>query len=294
MDTWERHTAFDAAHPAVAAVYVVFTLGLTMFSLQPALIAISLTGGLAYGCCARGWRPCLRSLRWQLPLVALIAVLNPLFVQAGSTELFRVGTRAVYLESFGYGLAMGGMFMASVLWFWNAGSLLSFEAVMSLFGNAAPTVALMVSMCMRLIPRFVRQGRQIAAVQDVVLAGADDGDSAGRGAVVRARLRQSTVLMGWAMEDSLQTADAMRARGWGSGRRTTYSRYRFTAVDGGAVAALAAGGALCAAIAYTATAQYSFYPAMSALTAWWGYVPYAAWMLLPAALHLLEGRGFDV
>ena len=293
MDAREQHTAFDAVHPAVAAVYVVFTLGLTMFSMQPVLICLALAGALAYGCCARGWRSCLQSLRWQLPLVALVAVANPLFVSSGSTELFRIGSRAVYMEAFAYGCAMGGLLVASVLWFQAAGNLLGFEAVMSLFGNAAPTVALMVSMCMRLIPRFVRQGKQIAAVQDVVLEEGGDGSRAGGAAAVRARLRQSTVLMGWVMEDSLQTADAMRARGWGAGRRSTYSRYRFTAADGWAVAALAAGGVLCAVLAFEATSQYSFYPAMSSLVAWWGYAPYAAWMLLPTVLHLLEGRGFD-
>ena len=333
MSAREQHTAFDGAHPAVAAVYVVFTLGLTMFSMQPVLIGISLIGGLVYGCCARGWRACLQSLRWQLPFILLIAVANPLFVSSGSTELFRIGLRAVYLEAFVYGCAMGGLFVASVLWFQAAGCLLSFEAVMALFGNAAPTIALMVSMCMRLIPRFVRQGQQIAGVQDVVLKGgagdgasegsasdgsapggavsdsgtaghghgaggsgvgaAPGGTAAGVGAVARARLRQSTVLMGWAMEDSLETADAMRARGWGAGRRSTYVRYRFCSADAGAVIALAVAGVLCVALAYTATAQYRFYPSLSELTAWWGYLPYAMWMLLPTALHLRERRRFS-
>ena len=48
--------------------------------------------------------------------------------------------------------------------------------------------------------------------------------------------------MGWSMEDSLETASAMKARGWGAAvRRTTYARHRFRRLD---VAALAVGGAL--------------------------------------------------
>lgn len=284
----DKHTAFDTAHPAVPAVYLAFTLAFTMFSFQPVLIALSLAGALAYGCCARGVRETLAGLRWQLPVVAVIALLNPIFSASGSTELFRLGVRAVYLESLCYGAAMGALFIASASWLRAAASLLSFDRVMALFGNAAPVIALMVSMTMRLIPRFLRRGDAVLAAQRAV---AVPGRT--RGELVRERLRLSSVLMGWGMEDSLETADAMRARGWGGApRRTTFSRYRFTRADAWALAGLLAGGAAVGLLAWAATSQYSFFPVMSRLVPWWGYVPYAAWMLLPAALHLCERRRF--
>ena len=109
--------AFSMSHPAVPALYIVLTLGLTMFSMQPVLIALSLAGGLAYGFATRGAARTLGALRWQLPVILIVALLNPLFSASGSTELFRIGMRAVYLESMVYGLCMGGLFVASVLWF---------------------------------------------------------------------------------------------------------------------------------------------------------------------------------
>lgn len=292
-----RHTAFDAAHPAVPALYLGITLALSMAAMQPVLIALSFAGAFAYGCCARGIGACLRALRWQLPIIFVIAVFNPLFSASGSTELFRLGARVIYLESLCYGCAMGGLFVASVLWFQAASELLSFDKVMALFGNAAPIIALMISMTMRLVPRFLRQGRQIAAVQGVVASGSGvSGCGEGRVGPSDAfsrRLRLSSVLMGWGMEDALETADAMRARGWGvARRRTTYTRFHFTAADAGACVVLLAGGMLCAVLAWAATSQYAFYPTMSRLVVWWGYVPYAAWMLLPTLLHLREERRF--
>ena len=218
----EPVAAFSMSHPAVPAFYMVLTLGLTMFSMQPVLIALSLAGGLAYGFATRGAARTLGALRWQLPVILIIALVNPLFSASGSTELFRIGMRAVYLESMVYGLCMGGLFVASVLWFEAAASMLSDDKVLALFGNAAPVVALMISMCMRLIPQFLRRGRTVLAVQDAI-------DVPGRAPAdpVRSRLRASSVLMGWGMEDSLERADAMRSRGWGAAtRRTTYARYR--------------------------------------------------------------------
>lgn len=292
MGEGRRHTAFDTAHPAVAAVYVGVTLALTMCSLQPVLVTLSLAGGFSYACCVRGPRAALVSLRWQLPLVVLIALVNPLFSASGSTELWRIGPRAIYLESLCYGCAMGALLVASALWFQTAARLLPFDRVMALFSRRAPVVALMISQCMRLIPRFVREGKLVAAVQDAAVPRA--AQPAQRvSSTVRGRLRFSTVLMGWTLEDSLETADAMRARGWGAAvRRTSYVRYRFTAADAGRLVALALGGLVCAALAFTATSQFQFYPRLSTLVAWWGYVPYGCWMLVPTIGHLIEMRRF--
>ncbi len=282
-----RLAAFETSHPAVPALYVLVTLVLTMAAMQPVLIVISLVGGLAANCCARGPRATLAGLRWQLPVIFIIAVFNPLFSASGSTELFRIGARAVYLESLAYGLAMGGLFVASALWFMVGSHMLTFDKVMALFGNAAPTVALMISSTMRIIPRFLRRGRQVVAVQSAA------GVPGGAAETVRSRLRLSSVLMGWGMEDSLETADAMRARGWGAvPRRSTYTRYRFTSADAAAMLCLLLFGLLCALVAFAATSQYAFYPTMSRLVAWWGYAPYTAWMLLPTVVHLINLRRF--
>ena len=64
----EPVAAFSMSHPAAPALYMVLTLGLTMFSMQPVLIALSLAGGLAYGLATRGAARTLGALRWQLPV----------------------------------------------------------------------------------------------------------------------------------------------------------------------------------------------------------------------------------
>ena len=156
------------------------------------------------------------------------------------------------------------------------------DKVMALFGNAAPTVGLMLSMTARLVPQFVRRGTDIGGVQRACTAarssvgesGGDDAPAAPRGAALRDNLRLSSVLMGWSMEDSLETASAMKARGWGAAvRRTTYARHRFRRLD---AAALAVGGALAllaAVAAWAACAQFRFYPVIDGLAPWWNYCP---------------------
>ena len=259
----EPVAAFSMSHPAVPALYMVLTLGLTMFSMQPVLIALSLAGGLAYGLATRGAARTLGALRWQLPVILIIALVNPLFSASGSTELFHIGMRVVYLESMMYGLCMGGLFVASILWFEAAASMLEYDKVLALLGNAAPVIALMISMCMRLIPQFLRRGRTVLAVQDAI-------DVPGRA-----------------------PADPVRSRGWGAAsRRTTYARYRLARGDAAALVGLAVFGAAAVAVAWTATTQYSFYPQLSVPAPWLGYVVYAAWMVLPCVLHAIDEKRF--
>ena len=298
---------FATCHPVVPAVYVAVTLALTMACMQPVLIGLSLLGALSFSCTVRGVAPTMGMLRWQIPVIILISLVNPLFSASGSTELLRIGTHAVYAESLAYGASMGAMFVASVTWFMGAAELLPFDRVMALLGNAAPTVTLMISMAMRLIPRFVRQGKTIDSVQRVarscaLASFAGQSPRPDRHLDLRLRLRLSSVLMGWTMEDSLETADAMRARGWGAAaRRTTYARFRFGARDARALVFIAAFALVAMLLGYVATTQFAFYPTMPALVPWWGYVPYAAWMLLPSILFVIErllletgkGKGAD-
>ena len=95
--------------------------------------------------------------------------------------------------------------------------------------------------------------------------------------------------MGWSMEDSLETASAMKARGWGAAvRRTTYARHRFRRLD---AAALAVGGALAllaAVAAWAACAQFRFYPVIDGLAPWWNYLPYALYAALPLSMAARE------
>lgn len=283
-----RLAVFETNHPVVPALYTLFALVFTMASMQPVLIGIALAGAFACNCCARGVRATCAGLRWQLPVICIIALFNPLFSASGSTVLFRLGERAVYLESLAYGLAMGGLFVASALWCMAAAHMLTFDKAMTLLGNAAPTVSLMICGTMRLIPRFVRRGHQVLAAQHAAGMPGSGADE------VRDRLRLSSVLMGWGMEDSLETADAMRARGWQAGvRRTSYTRYRFCDADAVAVVLIVLAAALCAVVAWAATSQYTFYPTMSRLVAWWGYIPYAAWMFFPACAHVINMRRFS-
>ena len=307
-------TIFDRYHPAVALIYCGVLLAFSMAAMHPVYLIATFAGLVAYNAVLRGAKSALSGMLWQAPLVLILAVANPLFVSAGSTELFRIGLHAVYLEALCYGLCQGLMLVNVLLAFSIAAHVVSSDKVLCVLGNATPTLALMISMTMRLVPQFVRRGKAIADTQKACTAAVSarsactvsvPGRSAGahptandasrsakpRRAALANSLRLSTVLMSWGMEDSLETADAMRARGWGAAtKRTTYQRYRFRKTDAFACAFIAVLTAAAAASAVAACGEFKFYPCIDGLAPWFSYIPYVLLVALPTILEVKERR----
>ena len=276
-----RSTAFDACHAAVPATLFAGVAALSMLAVHPVLVTLSLSGALAFSLVARGAAATVRGLALQLPLLVLVCLLNPFFSASGSTLLLKVGPRSVYLESLAYGATMGALLVATVLWFEDAAAVLTQDRLLALAGRRARSVPLVASMAAQLVPQMLGRARAVRAAARACTA-------AGPRPPARDELlRTSTMLLSWSLEDSLERADAMRARGWESGSpRTRYRPERFRARDAVAVAGIAALLALGAAGAWAACSSWEFYPRMSGLAPWWCYLPFALLALLPAVAEL--------
>ena len=276
---------FATYHPAVAFVFLACAIVISMAALQPVFVALSFLGALACSVVCRGARATAGSFVWIVPLWLVVAIANPLFSASGSTEILRIGVRAVYVESLVYGACSGGMLASVFLWFSSYAACMNSANTMALFGNVLPIVSLMVSQVMRLVPQFVARGRGIAAAQDAVSAAAPQT----KRQQTAGRLRIVSVLMGWGMEEGIERSDAMRARGYDCGaRRTTYKRYRFGRADASVLAAIVVLAAIAGACAAAVCLRFSFYPTLSGWGAWWAYLPYALLMAVPSALRFKE------
>lgn len=272
---------FSVYHPVVAFVYLAGAICFTMLAFHPVYVGLSFAGAFAVSLVCKGLRRTVSSLWFLLVMWAVVAVANLALSSAGSTVLLTVFGHALYLEAFCYGLAMGGMLAATLLWFMVYATVMDSEATAAVFGSVLPTVSLMVSQVLRLVPQFIKRGQAVGAVHTAASAAAPTNKR--QEAAQHARLL--SVLMGWGMEDGLQRSDAMRARGYGCGvARTRYRRQRFAMRDGVLVGVLVVLIVLNAILAVVACSQFSFYPYMDTLVVWWGYVPYVVFMLVPVVL----------
>jgi energy-coupling factor transport system permease protein len=293
-----KTTSFDKFHPVIAALYFAAMAILCMATIHPVVISISLVGSIATSIAYRGLRATLKTLAWQLPLALIIAIFNVIFSGSGSTVLFSIGTTDFYLEAFLYGLTIGAMLITVMLVFSNATQVLSSDKIMLLCGRVFPVIGLMMTMIMRLVPQFVRRGSEISAVAGACTAASPSvGDAPKRKTEMNGAVRQLSVLMGWSMEDSLETSAAMRARGWGAcERRTQYKLRTFRTADALMLVMLHAIIAFAIVACISVTSGFVFYPRLSAMQSWWLFIPVAIVAFAPAVaecIDILYWRNFD-
>lgn len=215
--------AFEKYHPAVNFVFFIGAIVFGMFFVHPAFLLISVVASSLYYILLKG-RDGIRSLGRMWVLFVGISVLNPLFNTQGATVLFRwIQGRPFTLEALGYGVATGGMFLSILLWFSCYNAVMTSDKFIYMFGRMIPTISLILSMVLRLVPEFQKKISTISGARRCIGKGAGDGD---RKEKIMHGMDILSTLTSWALEDAAITADAMKSRGYGSGVRTSFHIYR--------------------------------------------------------------------
>ena len=214
---------FSACHPAINFLYFALVLLFSMFFMHPICLGASLICAVAYLLHLNGARAARRSLIFILPLFLLTALLNPIFNHQGATILARLPNgNPLTLESLWFGLAAGTMLAAMIFWFACYNTVMSSDKFVYLFGRLIPALSLVLSMTLRFVPKFKAQLRVIYNAQQGL--GRDMEQKS-----LRLRLRQAATVLSimttWCLENAIETADSMRARGYGLPGRSAFSIY---------------------------------------------------------------------
>lgn len=220
--------AFAGVHPLVLLIYFLSVLIVTMFVTNPVLSLLALLGAVLF--CATGARrdTVAGDIGFYLPMFLLVAITNPLFSHNGVTPLFFLNGNPVTLEAFVYGAAIAVTVIGAMLWCKCYSAVMTSDKFLWLFARVIPKLALVLSMALRFLPMLRRQMKQVKTAQKTM------GLYSARGVVDRIRStgRVFLAVIGWALENAMETAASMRARGYGTGKRTNFSIFRFTARDG--------------------------------------------------------------
>ncbi|MBB6670316.1 energy-coupling factor transporter transmembrane component T [Cohnella nanjingensis] len=230
---------FRSLHPIVAIVYYAGGMTFGMLLFHPAVLLAGWLGAVLANV-ALDRAASLR--RWAVPMlsgIVIVMIVNPLISHRGRTVLTYLGDMPITLESVAYGATMAIMLLNVLTLFVTYRLVLTEQKFLYLFARLLPKTALVAMMATGLIPRLRRRLGDLTLVQRTRGITVTEGGLAHR-ARSGARLLHS--LLAWSLEDALQTADSMQARGYGTGERSAYVSYRFRARDGIALAALAAAG----------------------------------------------------
>ena len=278
--------AFSKCHPAVNFLFFVGAIGFGVVLQHPVYVAAGIFCSALYYLLLhgrRGWKMILG----MLPLVLFVAMINPLFNTDGVTILFTLFDRPYTLEALLYGAATGGIFAVMFLWFGCYNAVLTSDKFISLFGARIPSLSLLLVMVLRMIPNLQRKARQILGARKTVGKGVSPSDSTKE--KLNGGIKAVSVLTDWALEGGIITADSMRARGYGTAKRTAFRLYTVSTRD---IVLLVLMVCLCAGVLLMGNTTVTFTPELSVPAPGWGILVYAAFLLIPALLRLWEVLSF--
>lgn len=252
--------AFEGYHPIILFAYFMAMIFITMFTTHPILLGVSFVCGVLFCGMLLGMRKLLSSLAYSIPMLFIIAVTNPLFSHNGETILFFLNDNPVTLEAILYGLDIAVMILAVFYWFKCYHAVMTSDKFIYLFGRVIPKLSLLLSMVLNFIPKFKRHFREIDQSQKAL------GIYASKSYVdkIRSKMRVLSILVTWSLENSVETADSMRARGYGMKGRTSYSIFRWTVRDTFMAVTIFTLTALICFLMSLGYSDYWFYPTLKA------------------------------
>lgn len=284
----ENEGRFGAFHPVVLLVYFAALLFFLMFQFQPVFSCLGLCAGIALLFFLKRGSQIKKMLLFYVFLFLVMTVTNPIFSHEGQTPLIFVNDRPVTLEAVVYGAVMALLLIAVFAWCQCLQMILTSDKLLYLLGKSVPKTALVLTMSIRFLPLFLRQTKKIARVQKAM--GLYAGDSLYD--KVKGGVRIFSSLVGWSLENAMDTACSMKARGYGLKGRKDFSLFRFKKSDALMLVILfVLSGAVVWGIAKQKV-SFSCYPALSGLPltteAWAVYVAFGLLAFLPFFIECIE------
>ena len=284
--------SFSSYHPIINFIYFALVLIYTMFFMHPVSLMISLVCALIYAVNLNGGKAVRFSLCFMLPMMLIAAIVNPAFNHEGVTILtYLPSGNPLTLESILYGIAAAIMLAAIMTWFSCYNAVMTSDKFVYLFGRVIPTLSLVLSMTLRFVPKFKVQLHAVSEAQRCVGRDVSDGTMLQR---AKNAVTIMSIMVTWALENAIETADSMKSRGYGLPGCTAFSIYRFDDRDKIALLWLGFCGFYITAGWLAGGMQWRYYPMIKGTPM--GVFPisfqlvYLALCLTPVILNLAENR----
>ena len=285
----EENDAFSRCHPAVGFAFFVGAIGLGAMILHPIYILASGLFAVSYYCLLRGIKG-IKMVVISIPVFLILTFANPLVNHDGERVLTYVFGKPYTLEALIYGMAIAGMLIVMLLWAGCYNTVMTSDKFMTLFGGVIPTVSMLLLMVLRLVPNMIRKIGQLAGARKCIGRGA--AENATKKEQATDSLNVLSALMTWALEGGVITADSMKARGYGTGRRTGFQTCRMTSQDRILLAVMALTASVMIVLIAGGGTAADYTPVMNITPVtgrhMWGFLAYCVFLSLPTVLYVKE------
>jgi energy-coupling factor transport system permease protein len=219
---------FARFHPLVSFLYYAGTIVLLFLLLHPLFLCMGFVVILAVNFMHDRLSGLRRWLLFIITSVFFMVMLNPLFNERGQHLLFEMGNHRFTLEAFVYGGMNALSIIGVIALFVSFNIVMAPNKLLFLFAKFLPQFAVLLMLTLRFIPLMRRRVEEISVIQR------SKGISVGQGkwkSKVKTGILYVQVLLTYSLEEAIQTADSMKARGYGQGVRSSYDYFRFRKLD---------------------------------------------------------------
>ena len=212
-------------HPIILILYFGSMITFTMCTLHIYMLLISLFMGVVFLSFLVGVKKVAKSyLLPILPLFSLIVFVNGAFNHYGETSLYMMDNgNSITLECILFGLVMGCMVSATLIWLASFNQIIKSDDVLYLTGKILPSISLVISMSLRFIPLYKKNYREIKKTSKIL----GQYNSASKLSRIKTTYHNYSILFSRCLEESVETASSMQNRGFGVKSRTMYHNYHF-------------------------------------------------------------------
>ena len=216
----------EDSNPIVITAYYLIMSGILMFSRNPVILLLGFLGVISY-LLLQKHRISQKSHLLYFLLFLILTAVNPFFSHNGKTILFVVNNSPFTLEAIVYGAVNAGIIVTVLYLFRAFTEIMTRDKLLYVFGSFSSKLALVLSMGIRYVALFRIRAKRITENQRAIGLYKEENilDK------IKSDFRVFSILITWALENGIITADSMSARGYGTHRRTYYSPFRFRYQD---------------------------------------------------------------
>ena len=215
----------EKLHPVCLVIFFAVTLIVPISFNNPYFSFISLVSAILYSFIKNG-KKAFKTLLFSVVVMLFVSVFNMLFAHYGETVLFSIKDVSFTFETLFYGFNQGMVLAAVLIWFTVFGKVFDSEKIIYIF-RFSPKIALVFSMVLGFIPRFIRKNEDIKNAR-IGLNGGKTPDSFKEKAEFS--LENYSALVSYCLESSIITSNSMSARGYNP-KAVKPSRYKYSAFD---------------------------------------------------------------
>lgn len=221
-------SGFKGYHPLVNVLFFISIIAFGMLLRHPVYLVISFISSTAYYLKLSGKDGRKTVFRFLLPMFLFVVIINSFFNHYGVTTLFILPSGNNFtFEALVMGIVSGITVVSVIQWFFCCNEVVTEDKFMHIFGRILPKGALVVSMILRFVPLYRRRYKEISQARKCMgLNGTDSFICK-----MKNTFKNIGILVSWSFENAIETADSMKARGYGLKGRTYYSRFQWQTGD---------------------------------------------------------------